>query len=110
MNCTMKKSPSAFLLIILLFLVTHASGNIRLPSVIASNMVLQQQSKVTLWGWASPGEKIIVSTSWNNAIDSVVATGDANWKIKINTPIAGGPYTIALKGWSTIVLENIMIG
>ena len=106
----MKKNPSVLVLITLLFLATHASGNIRLPSAVASNMVLQQQSKVTLWGWADPGEKIIVSTSWNNAIDSVVATGDANWKIKINTPVAGGPYTITLKGWSAIVLENIMIG
>lgn len=106
----MKKNPSVPALIFLLFLTTYASGNIRLPSVIASNMVLQQQSKVTLWGWAGPGEKIIVRTSWNNAIDSTVTTGDANWNIKINTPAAGGPYTITLKGWSTIVLENIMIG
>lgn len=106
----MKKYQSFLVLITILFLTTRASANIRLPSVIASNMVLQQQSKVSLWGWAGPGEKIIVSTSWDNAIDSVVATGDANWKIKINTPVAGGPYSITLKGWSTIVLENIMIG
>ncbi|MGZ8539503.1 MAG: hypothetical protein ACXWV6_02565 [Chitinophagaceae bacterium] len=100
----MKKNPSVLVLTALLLLTTYASGNIRLPSVIASNMVLQQQSKVTLWGWAGPGEKIIVSTSWDNAIDSVVTTGDANWSIKVNTPIAGGPYIITLKGWSTIAL------
>ncbi len=108
--CNMKKNNLLFLFISILFFSTPSSGNIRLPSVIASNMVLQQQSKVTLWGWADPAEKIIVSTSWNNAIDSVVATGDANWNIKINTPVAGGPYTIILKGTSTVVLENIMIG
>jgi sialate O-acetylesterase len=96
---------SAFLLVTI-----QAYGKIRLPHVIASNMVLQQQSSSTLWGWADPGEKIIVTTSWNNAVDSVVTTGDANWKIKVNTPAAGGPYTITLKGWSTVVLENVMIG
>lgn len=73
-------------------------------------MVLQQQSNVALWGWADPGEKIYVTSSWGNAIDSVVAGSDAKWKINIATPAAGGPYTITLKGWSTIVLENVMIG
>ncbi|MGZ8558679.1 MAG: sialate O-acetylesterase [Chitinophagaceae bacterium] len=106
----MKKNNSFPLLITILLFSNTAIANIRLPSVIASNMVLQQQSDVALWGWADPGEKIVISTSWNNTVDSLITTGDANWKIKINTPVAGGPYTITLKGNSTIVLDNIMIG
>ena len=42
-------------------------AGIRLPAVISSNMVLQQQSGVALWGWADPAEKIVITTSWNNA-------------------------------------------
>ncbi len=98
------EKKSVFVLTYHPFLCQHIFGKIRLPAVIASNMVLQQQSTVTLWGWADPGEKIIITTSWNNAVDSVVTTGDAKWKIKINTPAAGGPYTITLKGWTTVVL------
>lgn len=108
--CNMKKNMFLSVPGLLLLITTHAFGKIRLPAVIASNMVLQQQSATTLWGWADPGEKIIITTSWNNAVDSVITTGDANWKMKINTPSAGGPYTITLKGWTTVVLENIMIG
>jgi sialate O-acetylesterase len=85
-------------------------ANIRLPNVISSNMVLQQQSSVKLWGWSNPGEKIAITTSWNNKTDSVTGTRDANWQIAIQTPAAGGPYTITLKGSNTIVLENILIG
>lgn len=92
------------------FLPFFASAHIRLPSVIGSNMVLQQQSKVKLWGWSSPAERITVTTSWNNKTDTVIATRDANWKIFIQTPAAGGPYTITLKANNTIVLENVMIG
>ncbi len=106
----MKKNIILSICCIVVLVTSQAFGKIRLPAVIASNMVLQQQSSATLWGWSDPGEKIIVKTSWNNAVDSVVATGDANWKIKINTPVAGGPYTITLKGWTTVVLENVMIG
>jgi len=103
----------------ILYLVIFFSGllfygrsfaGIRLPAIISSNMVLQQKSGVALWGWADPAEKIIITTSWDNRIDSVVTTSGATWKIQVNTPAAGGPYTITLKGWNTIVLDNIMIG
>jgi sialate O-acetylesterase len=85
-------------------------ANIRLPSVIGSNMVLQQQSKVKLWGWASPAEKIVITPSWSKTSDTVIATRDAVWQIAIQTPKAGGPYTITLKANNTIVLENVLIG
>lgn len=85
-------------------------ANIRLPSIINSNMVLQQQSAVKLWGWAAPAEKIFITTSWNNKTDSVVTTGDANWQATVQTPAAGGPYTITLKGNNEVVLDNVLIG
>lgn len=73
-------------------------------------MVLQQQSKAVLWGWAEPAEKIYITNTWNKSIDSVVTGSDAKWKIAIATPTAGGPYSITLRGWSTVVIENVMIG
>lgn len=87
-----------------------ASANIRLPSVISNNMVLQQQSQVQLWGWSEPGEIIYITTSWNGKTDSVKATPNAKWKLYISTPAAGGPFTITLKGQNSIVLDNILIG
>ncbi len=103
----MKKNLFVFSL---LFFSIQSFAHIRLPAVLSSNMVLQQQSSTTLWGWADPQEKITITTSWNNHTDSVIASSGARWKLKINTPVAGGPYTITLKGANTIVLENIMIG
>lgn len=87
-----------------------AIAEVRLPAVLSSNMVLQQNTKTNLWGWADPAEKIFITTSWNNVTDSVVAGADAKWKMPLATPAAGGPYTITLKGGNTIVLENVMIG
>lgn len=95
---------------VLLFLSVVLKANIRLPNVINNNMVLQQQSKVKLWGWAGPAEKVYITTSWNNKLDSVVTTRDANWMLTVQTPAAGGPYTITLKGENTIVLNNVLIG
>lgn len=87
-----------------------AIGQIRLPAVIASNMVLQRNSTVQLWGWARAGEKIRVHTSWNNQLDSTVTGSNAKWSIQVKTPEAGGPYTITLQGRNIVKLENVLIG
>jgi len=91
-----------------LSLMTHAA--IRLPKALDSHMVLQQKSTTKLWGWANPSEKIKIVTSWNKKEYEIVADGNANWKVDIQTPAAGGPYTITLNGENSIVLNDILIG
>jgi sialate O-acetylesterase len=73
-------------------------------------MVLQQKSQANLWGWCDPGEKIAVTASWDHHTDSITGTRDGNWRLTMSTPTAGGPHTITIKGWNTIVLDNILIG
>lgn len=100
-----------YVLLTAFLLISGIEGwsTIRLPSVVSSNMVLQQQSKASLWGWGDPGEKVTITTSWN-ATDSLIVNSDGSWIINIPTPTAGGPYTITFKGWNTIILNNVMIG
>jgi sialate O-acetylesterase len=98
------------LLFLLLTVVVTSRANVRLPNVLSSNMILQQRSRVNLWGWCEPGEKIKVSASWDHRVDSVTGTRDGNWRLTLATPVAGGPYTISISGWNTILLENILIG
>lgn len=85
-------------------------ANVILPAVLSDNMVLQQQSSVKLWGWSEVGEKIYITTSWNNKTDSTKGDGNAKWVLNVQTPSAGGPYTITIKGNNQIVLNNILIG
>ena len=103
-----------FLLCILLISIScmpELFAIIRLPPIMSSNMVLQQNSQATLWGWSSPTERFVIISSWKTTVDSVTAFNSGKWKVKINTPPAGGPYTITIKGrMNTIVLENILIG
>lgn len=85
-------------------------GAIRLPALVGSNMVLQQNDSVSIWGWANPSERITVFTGWDNRSTTVTTSGDAKWTLKVHTPVAGGPYEIRLKGANEIVLKNILIG
>jgi len=95
----------------IVFFQGQISAQLRLPAVIGSNMVLQQQDSVALWGWAGPGEKVFVTTGWDNKSDSVKVSNGARWKLKVKTPAAGGPFNINIttRG-KTITLQNVMIG
>ncbi|HEY0058442.1 MAG TPA: sialate O-acetylesterase [Flavisolibacter sp.] len=97
-------------LAVALILVTSVKANITLPSIIGSNMVLQQKSSVKFWGWGNPGERVVVATSWSSGVDSTIVTANADWQLSLNTPSAGGPHTITIRGYNKIVLENVLIG
>lgn len=99
------------LVFLLSFLIVFsASAAIELPSVLGSNMVLPQQTKARLWGWAAPSEKIKITTSWDGRTDSAVATRDGKWQLWVQTPKAGGPHSITFAGSNTIKLDNILSG
>ena len=38
--------------------VSVAVGDVRVPHVLGSNMVLQRKSEVKIWGWAEPDEEV----------------------------------------------------
>lgn len=97
-------------LIILLVACLPAAAQLRLPSILAPGMVLQQNDSVALWGWGGPGAKVTVNTSWDNHEYSTIVNSGAAWKLKVKTPAAGGPYTINIKNGNTIVLDNVLIG
>jgi sialate O-acetylesterase len=99
------------LLLGLLLYITHLShAQIVLPSCLTDNMVLQQQTKVNLWGTETPGKSFTVLTSWNNKTYPVQADPSGNWKVKVPTPAYGGPYTITFNDGTITTLKNILIG
>lgn len=97
-------------LIFLLLLSTGAWANVSLPSILSSNMVLQQQTEITIWGWADPTEKVTVTTGWSSEPVSVTTNDNAIWKVSLRTPKAGGPYSITIVGRNKVELTNILIG
>lgn len=102
------KKKTLLCLLSLYFNVSYA--NVRLPAVIADNMVLQQHSSARLWGWSEPEEKIYITTSWDDHTDSAKGSRDGKWLMAVATPAAGGPYTIRIRGQNTIELKGVLIG
>ena len=85
-------------------------AKVRLPNFFSDNMVLQQQTECHIWGWAEPGKKVIVLTSWDKKSHSTSAHWDGRFEVIVKTPKAGGPYTIWFRDGDTVQLSNILIG
>ena len=90
------------------YLFTTAA--VRLPSLISDNMVLQQKSKVALWGWADAGEQVTITTSWNNKTEKITAGASGKWLVYVATTKAGGPYKITFIASNTVQVSNILLG
>lgn len=69
-------------------------ANLTLPDFFGSGMVLQQNSKVKIWGSGKTSEPIIITTSWNQKKYTSKVDVYGKWAMEIETPIYGGPYEI----------------
>lgn len=99
-----------FLLTGLFAAATTISAKVVLPKIFASGMVMQQQTDANLWGEAKADATVKITTSWNKKTVSVKAGNDGKWAAKIQTPAAGGPYSITFNDGEKTVIDNILVG
>jgi sialate O-acetylesterase len=106
----MKKSiPTVLLLAAALLLsCNQIFADVRLPKILGSNMVLQRNQELKIWGWADKGEKVTVH--FNEVVQSTRADREGRWLVTLPAMKAGGPYSMKIRGRNIIELENILIG
>ncbi len=71
-------------------------------------MVVQRDRPVLIWGWADPGEQVVVN--FHDQQKKVRAGRDGKWNVSLTALSAGGPYEMRVKGRNSIVLTNVMVG
>ena len=77
-------------------LPTDLATKLSVSRLFADHMVLQQKAKVNIWGWSAPGQKVWVKGSWGKQA-STVTKANGKWTVKLQTPVAGGPFNVILK-------------
>jgi len=75
-----------------------------------TNMVLQRDKPISIWGWSAPGEKVTVSFAGRK--QTVTAAKDRSWKVTFPAMKANAtPQKLTVQGKDkTLELENILIG
>lgn len=107
----MTKTTALSLLLLGILWIQPLYSKIKLPAVISSNMVLQRNSEVNIWGWADVGERINIETSWLNQPFTIKTGTDGKWSLTLKTTDDKTPQTIKLGSESSsILLENILFG
>jgi len=84
---------------------------LKVHGIFSSNMVIQRDKPVTIWGWAKSGSK--VSVRFGQASDEATATdGSGRWEVTFPAQQASssGQRLTVTSGDETIVMEDILIG
>lgn len=108
------------LLFLLSTLTSSLFATLRMQPLFADGMVLQQRSQAPLWGEATPGATVCVTTSWNGQTCSTVADAQGRWMLRVLTPSAGGPYELTIEEKADtqrhhtnpqrLILHDVLIG
>ena len=107
----MKNIKHTLVIITLLLASFQINAKIKLPALFSDNMMLQQKSNAPMWGWAEKNRNLTIKTSWNSKIYKAKADAQGKWKIALQTPVAGGPFTIEVtEGTEKIIVKNVLIG
>jgi sialate O-acetylesterase len=83
-------------------------AEVHLPAIIGDNMVLQQGTKVRIWGSASPNENVTVT--FQNKSSKAVAGAQGHWEVLMGPFKAGGPSELTVKGTNVLTIKNVLVG
>ena len=88
----------------------HASiAQLQLPIIFTDNMVLQQNMELPVWGSSCKNCKVEVS--FNDITKRTYSDNNGQWKLRLPSIKAGGPYTLKVSDkHATILLKNILVG
>ena len=81
----------------------------KLPAIFGDHMVLQQDTKIPVWGTADPGERVVVTLGARTEQTTVDATG--KWRVDFPTlPAAATPVSLSVVGKNTVKFDDVLVG
>ena len=95
-------------LVYFLLAFQYSFADVRLPALFSENMVIQHEMNIPVWGWADPGEKVMVEIGDHKA--QATANAEGKWKVRIGPLKAGGPFEMLVSGKNTLRIINVLVG
>lgn len=83
-------------------------ADVKPNALISEGAVLQQQTKVNIWGTADPGEKVTVE--FRGQTTSTDAAKDGRWSVQVDSKEAGGPFALTIAGKNKVELKDVLVG
>jgi len=108
MNHIRRITLALVLFVVALSNALAADQNPFVHPLFSDHMVLQRRVQAPIWGWAEPGEQIVVSLAHQMALAKADASG--RWEVKLGPFNPGGPHELKISGQETVVFKDVMIG
>jgi len=102
------KISHGIILMILLLIAQNGFSQVRLPKLVSDGMILQRETPVKIWGWATAGEK--VTLQFNNQSFGAEASTDGKWQIILPAQKAGGPFNMEISASNKLILKDVLFG
>ncbi len=88
--------------------IPSATG-VTLPSIFSNHMVVQRDSKITVWGNADSTSGI-VAIKFNGQEQFADVSKDGEWSLQLKPISAGGPFNLEVISKDTIVYKDVLVG
>lgn len=88
---------------------THPS-NLRMPTIFSDHMVLQAGAQAPVWGWAKPGDDVVVTVAGQSQKTTVSA--DGTWRVSLkNLQVQKESQVMTVSsGNNTVTVQDVLIG
>jgi len=88
---------------------TVALADVKLSAVFGSNMVLQRDMPVPVWGEADPDERVTVT--FGTQRERTAADADGKWRVVLRSmPASAEGRELVVEGTNRIVFKNVLVG
>jgi sialate O-acetylesterase len=101
--------PFSTLLALVLSSAATLRADVKMPVIFGDHMLLQQEAKLPIWGWAAPDEKVTVTFAGQTA--SAVAATDGKWRVDLApVPANGVGQVLTITGKNTLTFQDVLVG
>jgi sialate O-acetylesterase len=116
----MKRLSSVVACVMMFYMVGVSLAELEVPSLFSDHMVLQRGMQISIWGKATPNDKITVKLSPEQSAQATgkqievqcKASEDGRWKATLPPMEAGGPYELIITAGdnSKLTFHDVVIG
>ena len=116
----MKRLSSVVACVMMFYMVGVSLAELEVPSLFSDHMVLQRGMQISIWGKATPNDKITVKLSPEQSAQATgkqievqcKASEDGRWKATLPPMDAGGPYELIITAGdnSKLTFHDVVIG
>ncbi len=84
-------------------------AEVKMPAIFGTHMVLQQGTKLPVWGTADAGEKVTVTVGGETG--TATADADGKWRVELAPlPANSTPVSMTVAGKNTLTFEDVLVG